>query len=539
MIQDFLKNDTLQFPLETNQNKELEGLNMSFSIQAKHLLRPTTRLVDGQTESDFADVLRQSLEIVEEHPAILEKIKADQDAHGQRKKAMRLEDKRWEQSEQPSLEGIEETESDPEPNELSLQEGRPRTKPIVVYVLMMIRGYKQGVSTREYQDFVQESRTLTVLLENLGESLPARSTISENLNCITNETRAFIHQKQMETIQADGLDDCQQMTTDTTAVKADTEFPMDPSVLKKLIQRVDRRGNQFEEMDNSLENYQTHWMEFWRDKLKTLEFELHNTTDNRTYKATYRELYEVAQKAREHLMGEAEQFEKRWEPGRFKPSRRQQIQRAHEQNKEDLEAIGRVIEYSRKRVCEGESTPANEKVLSLGDDQASFIKKGDREPVIGYRPRVSRSKQGFVTELNVPVGNPSDSTQLEDAVRAHQNNTGVFPKSVTVDDGFANQDQRETVLQMPGVQTVCIAGSRGKSMTPDEQWESDWYQQLRKDRSAVESLIFTVKYGFSFGQLARRGADAVRAELLEDVLAYNVHRMVQLQNKEDNVPKAA
>jgi len=47
----------------------------------------------------------------------------------------------------------------------------------------------------------------------------------------------------------------------------------------------------------------------------------------------------------------------------------------------------------------------------------------------------------------------------------------VIPNSVTVNNGFTNQDQRETVLQMPGVQTICTSGSREKSMTPDDQWK--------------------------------------------------------------------
>ena len=50
-------------------------------------------------------------------------------------------------------------------------------------------------------------------------------------------------------------------------------------------------------------------------------------------------------------------------------------------------------------------------------------------------------------------------------------------------------------------------------------------------RSAVESLMFTIKDGFCFGKLGRRGIDAVRDELLEKVLAYNCCRIIVMKKR--------
>ena len=43
--------------------------------------------------------------------------------------------------------------------------------------------------------------------------------------------------------------------------------------------------------------------------------------------------------------------------------------------------------------------------------------------------------------------------------------------------------------------------------------------------------MFTIKDGFEFGELGRRGIDAVRDELLEKVLAYNCCRITLMKKR--------
>ena len=63
---------------------------------------------------------------------------------------------------------------------------------------------------------------------------------------------------------------------------------------------------------------------------------------------------------------------------------------------------------------------------------------------------------------------------------------------------------------------------KGRALTDRADWESEPFVEARSKRSAVESLMFTLKHGFHFGEVARRGLSAVYAELLEKALAYNL-----------------
>jgi hypothetical protein len=112
----------------------------------------------------------------------------------------------------------------------------------------------------------------------------------------------------------------------------------------------------------------------------------------------------------------------------------------------------------------------------------------------------------------------------------HKKNTGVVPEFISADDGYSSTDGREKCLDF-GVKDVCLSGSKGKKITPPELWDSAEYIAGRRKRSAVESLMFTIKYLFEFGALRRRGIENVRAELIEEIIAYNFKKKLEWMAK--------
>jgi hypothetical protein len=82
-----------------------------------------------------------------------------------------------------------------------------------------------------------------------------------------------------------------------------------------------------------------------------------------------------------------------------------------------------------------------------------------------------------------------------------------------------------------GIPEISMSGSKGKKLTDAVDWASEQYRQARAQRSAVESLMFTMKDGYEFGELGRRGLSPVREELLEKVLAYNLCRIILVRKQ--------
>ena len=109
-------------------------------------------------------------------------------------------------------------------------------------------------------------------------------------------------------------------------------------------------------------------------------------------------------------------------------------------------------------------------------------------------------------------------------------NTGVIPSMASADDGYSSQQGREAVLRL-GVKVVSISGAKGKKIIEAQQWKSQPYRQARAERSAIESLVFTLKEGFEFGEMVRRTHENVLAEMLEKVLAYNISQIIRVRKK--------
>ena len=248
-------------------------------------------------------------------------------------------------------------------------------------------------------------------------------------------------------------------------------------------------------------------------------------------KKLYFQLLRRATRLRKRLLRDLESVRRNLESRTdLPPSRRLKGEEALCLIAEDLAALEQAANVCQRRVMGQEKVPVAEKIISLSDSDASFIVKGGWNSVVGYRPQLARSERGFVTALVLPPGNAADSPHLVTMVKEQIANTGVIPSTASADDGYSTQQGRDEVLGL-GLKVVSISGAKGKKIIEPQQWKSQPYRQARADRSAMESLVFTLKEGFDFGQMVRRTHDNVLAEMLEKVLAYNICQIIRVRKK--------
>ena len=108
--------------------------------------------------------------------------------------------------------------------------------------------------------------------------------------------------------------------------------------------------------------------------------------------------------------------------------------------------------------------------------------------------------------------------------------TGVKPDEVSTDDGYTSAANFHELLDQ-GVKLVSFSGAKGRVVLGDELWNRDDYRELRNNRSAVESTIFTVKEKFTLRSFCRRGLAGVQIELAGAVFAFNLWRMSYLRRR--------
>jgi IS5 family transposase len=280
----------------------------------------------------------------------------------------------------------------------------------------------------------------------------------------------------------------------------------------------------------------------WLSKISQLNFDISVTSGKEARvkrRGFYRTLYTEAEKIISHLQREIIKHRAIMEMVDLPPSLAERLTQKRTLIQNDIDDAEKVIGYSRRRILNGEKIPNSEKIMSLSDGSAAFIVKGDRETVLGYRPQVGRSGNGFVTVLYVPEGNAADSPQLVSLVEDAIKNTGVVSNIVSFDDGYSSTHGIGSTRMIPGVDVASPSGAKGKKVISTEDWESEPYREARRNRSSVESLIFTLKYVYGFGNLRRRGIDAVRIELLEKAIVHNLSRLAALKKKRRQQPVQA
>ena len=95
---------------------------------------------------------------------------------------------------------------------LYLQVGRPRMEAEPVLIFLVLRGYFHTLSSLSSIERLRDSVTILDYLQKRGLLLPGITTIVENVNAVSNETREQIHRAQLGLILSEGLDDFKELT---------------------------------------------------------------------------------------------------------------------------------------------------------------------------------------------------------------------------------------------------------------------------------------------------------------------------------------
>ena len=495
------------------------------------LFRAVPMLWLSPPDSELLAFLQEADRLVQREPRVLELIDRDLDRHGKLKKATRVQDAQWRAARSQSIPTVVLEPAAVEPDKLRLEVGRPRTAAYVVYMFLVGRGFYGGFKSSEATTLLQESTTLAVFLANHGSAMPGLSTLNELVNAVSNETREQILDAQLREVLQEGWDDFSKLSQDSTAVEGNTQWPKDSHLMVCLVQRLLHRGARLGRLGLPCIDERRASKLLGKMRLidKQISMGAGKPGSEGERKKLYAKLLRLARRAYSLLLPHVDAVRQAVVALDVEPSRRNLAKRAADWLMLDVISLSQVIECCQARVVHGAKVPVEFKLLSIADEDAGFISKGGREPTVGYKPQLGRSGAGFIVGFILPRGNAADSGQLVPMFEQVVRRTQTIPGEVSVDDGYASSQGREQLKQR-GVKVMSISGSKGKKITPAEDWDDPEYQMARNGRSAVESLMFTIKHGFDFGRVMRRGLENVRAEMLEKILAYNFCRMAKCRS---------
>jgi IS5 family transposase len=94
---------------------------------------------------------------------------------------------------------------------------------------------------------------------------------------------------------------------------------------------------------------------------------------------------------------------------------------------------------ARRRVLDGETVAASEKLVSLFEPHADIIVKGGRQVQYGHKLNLATGKSGLILDIVIETGNPADAERFVSMLDRHIARTGAPPRQTVADGGYASR----------------------------------------------------------------------------------------------------
>ncbi len=131
-----------------------------------------------------------------------------------------------------------------------------------------------------------------------------------------------------------------------------------------------------------------------------------------------------------------------------------------------------VVCQTRRRVFEGESVSAQEKIVSIFEPHTDIIRKDRRDTYYGHKICLTGGVSNLILDCVVLEGNPADSDLTEMMLDRQNRIYGRYPLKATFDGGFASKENLERAREKGGLKDVCFSRRRGLAV--EDMCRSNW-----------------------------------------------------------------
>ena len=184
-----------------------------------------------------------------------------------------------------------------------------------------------------------------------------------------------------------------------------------------------------------------------------------------------------------------------------------------------------VYDQTYRRVIQGETVPAQQKVVSIFEDHTDIIIKDNRDTHYGHKICLTGGASNLILDCVILEGNPADTDLLERMLDRQERLYGRYPLKVALDGGFASKDNLLKAKDRK-IKDVCFAKKRGLDET--DMCRSEYvYKKLRRFRAGIESGISWLKRSFGLTRCTWKGFRSFKCYVLSSVVAANLLTMAR------------
>jgi IS5 family transposase len=184
-----------------------------------------------------------------------------------------------------------------------------------------------------------------------------------------------------------------------------------------------------------------------------------------------------------------------------------------------------VYDQTYRRVIQGETVPAEQKVVSIFEDHTDVIIKDNRDTHYGHKICLTGGASNLILDCVILQGNPGDTDLVEQMLDRQEQIYGRYPLKVALDGGFASKDNLSKAKERE-IKDVCFAKKRGIETT--DMCRSEYvYKKLRRFRAGIESGISWLKRSFGLTRCTWKGFRSFKCYVLASVVAANLLTMAR------------
>jgi transposase, IS5 family len=190
--------------------------------------------------------------------------------------------------------------------------------------------------------------------------------------------------------------------------------------------------------------------------------------------------------------------------------------------------VSQVIIQTRRRVLQGETVRASQKLVSLFEPHTAIIRKGKlgKPTEFGRVVWLDEVDGGIISRYAVLEGNPDDATQLEPSLEHHIHRFG-HPPQLLVADGKVATPTNEQIAQRHGVRRVVLPKAGRKGATRKAYERQRWFQRGRDWRAGIEGRISGLKRRHKLDRCRYHGEDGMERWVGWGIITHNLRTIAQ------------
>jgi IS5 family transposase len=374
----------------------------------------------------------------------------------------------------------------------SARKGRPST-PVEVILRMLAVQHLYQWSYEEAEHYVNDSLVLRQFCRLSLAKAPDDTTLIRWANQIQPETLHALLDRVVELARANKVTRGRKLRTDGTVVETNIHYPTDSSLLGdgvRILSRTLRKARQAlgETADRS--------RQLFRDRTRSATQQVKRILEATRQRGQHAE--ETMRNAYQHLLETTQAMVE--QARQVGTALKEQTSRTARKLAETLDTfiprVDQVIAQTTRRVLQGETVPAAEKLVSLFDPETAIIRKGKIATATEFGRVVwlDEVEGGIISRYDILDGNPPEDQQIPRSLDHH---VAVFehpPHLLTGDRGTYSADNERYARKL-GIKQVVLPQPGGKSKARTAYERQAWFRRGKRWRAGIEGRISGLKRG--------------------------------------------